>query len=1480
MASHAWGQAAPVPPSPIQFLEGHTSPVHAVGYSPDGKIIFSADTEGVLKMWDRVTGLLLSSGQWHNGAIMTLAVSPDGQQVATAGTGKQIVLSDVAIPRPLLDLAGVPGIPSALSMSPDGTVLLTGDESNTVSLWDPVAGKLIRNYAGATAPLVGVGFFPTTRSVMGASADGSLREWNIDNAQLGPGVVYTHLSSSMDVPNLGTQLVLGGQDGAIRLVNWPPKPPQNLSGHSDVVPAVAVSGDNRLVISGGYDQIVQISQLVDGQPLRTLSGQVGRVFAVGLSHDGAWAASGSEPGTIQLWKTADGMIGPLLAGHTGAVNDLSFHPEKPLVLSAGLDGTIRLWDIPRPTTPVPGHSQAVTAVAVSPNAELLATGSLDKTVRVSTVADGQPKFAINDFPQPIQSMGISSKGSVLGVGDIVGDVWVRSMANGATLSTWGGHIGGVTSMQFLDDGSRLVSSGADGTAKIWNLPLPTPTIVKAHEQSITAMAVTQDGKKIVTAGLDETIRIYNLENQQQVGTWKGTIGPLTALAISADDKLLVIGSSTGKWQSWSFPDAVEKQQQMGHDGGIHSVAIHPQSGELATAGADGTVKLWKGTEPPRVLSGHAGAVLAVTFTPDGASVISGGADASVRRWNVSDGVQALAYAGHQGQVTGVKVSADSTTLVTSSLDKTVRIWTVASGEVKVLTQVSPIIASDYLSDAKRITTTGEDLIVRIWDMTTGRELQRFPASKAALKAVRLTGIPAAGFVTGGADGNLTFGAISAEAIMLGDEVKVHDVAVTPDGTHIVTCGEDKSAKLWNLKGELVRAFAGSTTALKFVAVRGDGTQVASGGDPLFSQPNVIIWNLADGAAVRTLTAPAAVMGLSATSDGHWLVSCADKKLRVYSGEDGTLLEELISPVVLGETAVAPDRPLIISAGVDNNGYILNRSLKTVFKGHTGSVASVQWTPDGNRFLTAGLDQSMRLWSMATGKELATYSGVNSPINSLVVTGDGKKVAAATDDKRLLVWELPAANVEAPVQPPPPILTITGLMNLRGVATNQTGSVWGTAGDDGAVYLWDGLTGKLKERLIGHTAAAHAVAFSADGTTVISGSTDKTVKRWSPAVAAMAIVGDKPVTQTRFSPDGKSFFTSDNGLLVQRWSVETMTSDKQWSASAPVRSMNLSVDGQYLAVGCENQKVHVWNVAEGTETTWDCPVPITAVAVAHGGRKLIVSGNDHIVRVCGLVTANGQSTWNLTQTASGHTDLIVGLTLPMDDRQLFTLSKDRTVKRWLAASSVPRQSFAVPTGIIYGADFSPDGKLLATAGSDRKIHIWEVASGEVLATCEGHTAAVKSVMFNKQVKMLASGSLDGTIRFWDLTGQQTQMIADPDMKGINTVSISPNGVFVTGAGLRGGWNTWNRENLMLSTSGIGHTQSIVQISVSLAGNRMATIDESAHLSLWDANNGQLRYHVQLPLTAGYAAAYAPDNLEVLVGGNDNRLIRFAIPPYGQ
>src|SRR5690606_13002767 len=113
----------------------------------------------------------------------------------------------------------------------------------------------------------------------------------------------------------------------------------------------------------------------------------------------------------------------------------------------------------------------------------------------------------------------------------------------------------------------------------------------------------------------------------------------------------------------------------------------------------------------------------------------------------------------------------------------------------------------------------------------------------------------------------------------------------------------------------------------------------------------------------------------------------------------------------------------------------------------------------------------------------------------------------------------------------------------------------------------------------------SLSLGSDGQTVVSGSADRTVKKWTSAVNGVAIIGEKPVTGMRLSADGKTLFASDNTPIIQQWVTDALTTERQWTASSPVVAMNTSADGKTLIAACDNQKVHVWNLADGTETTW-------------------------------------------------------------------------------------------------------------------------------------------------------------------------------------------------------------------------------------------------------------------------------------------------------
>jgi WD40 repeat protein len=117
-----------------------------------------------------------------------------------------------------------------------------------------------------------------------------------------------------------------------------------LQGHRTFVFGVALSGDGRLLASGGLDRIVKVWEVASGQCLATLHGHNGQVLSVALSRDGRLLASGSEDGAVKLWNVPRGECVATFGGHSSMVYGVALSGDGRLLASGGLDGTVRLRD--------------------------------------------------------------------------------------------------------------------------------------------------------------------------------------------------------------------------------------------------------------------------------------------------------------------------------------------------------------------------------------------------------------------------------------------------------------------------------------------------------------------------------------------------------------------------------------------------------------------------------------------------------------------------------------------------------------------------------------------------------------------------------------------------------------------------------------------------------------------------------------------------------------------------------------------------------------------------------------------------------------------------------------------------------------------------------------------------------------------------------------------------------------------------------
>ncbi len=368
-----------------------------------------------------------------------------------------------------------------------------------------------------------------------------------------------------------------------------------------------------------------------------------------------------------------------------------------------------------------------------------------------------------------------------------------------------------------------------------------------------------------------------------------------------------------------------------------------------------------------------------------------------------------------------------------------------------------------------------------------------------------------------------------------------------------------------------------------------------------------------------------------------------------------------------------------------------------------------------------------------------------------------------------------------------------------------------------------------------------------------------------------------------APDNTRVFTAGEDKVVQGWTIKaetaaghaTLTADVKFAgATGIVRGLALSSDGSILAGAGDDQQVRLWSTKDGqTLATLAMPARLTSLAFSGGGRKLIVAGADNIVRNYAVRVKGGKHELLPLQEGHGHTAGVTALSLSGDGQWLYTVGADRTVRRWFAASDAPRWSTTGHAGPIYSLSVGKGGTMVASGSADKTVRLWDARDGRALTTIDGHEKAVYGVSFSHDGTRVASCGADKTVRLWDLAGREGLRLADGVDDVLTSLAFSPNGQWLTASSQSAQWHTWDLAApagpQKPARSGAGHAHSISRVVYNAASQRLATLDYSGKLFLWNPGDGSMIYHQQLPSTVGYSLAYSPDGKEIAAATRTTR-----------
>lgn len=284
-----------------------------------------------------------------------------------------------------------------------------------------------------------------------------------------------------------------------------------------------------------------------------------------------------------------------------------------------------------------------------------------------------------------------------------------------------------------------------------------------------------------------------------------------------------------------------------------------------------------------------------------------------------------------------------------------------------------------------------------------------------------------------------------------------------------------------------------------------------------------------------------------------------------------------------------------------------------FEGHTDEIKGVAFSPDGRYGVSGGLDQTVRVWDLAAGKEERVLRGHTKQVWDVAFLPNNRQVLSTSWDTTARLWDVKNGNE---------IRRYNHRLDVNGLAVARDGNTFLTGNDDHHVYLWDAHTGAELRRYPGHTNFVYAVAFSPDGRLIASGGVDKTVRVFERNTGQQIAVFDghnNSVTEVAFTPDGRYVLSAGDGVIHQ-WEIATGKESRRFQGhSGLVPAMALSPDGRRLVTGGDDRTLRLWDVATGKELhkLEGHTDTVTSVAFSADGRRVLSGSLDRTVRLWGL-----------------------------------------------------------------------------------------------------------------------------------------------------------------------------------------------------------------------------------------------------------------------
>ncbi|MCE9533392.1 MAG: hypothetical protein K8T89_20045 [Planctomycetes bacterium] len=1134
----------------------------------------------------------------------------------------------------------------SIALSPDGKILATSSFDKSVKLWDMKSGKELRVFTGTNGHqniVLNVTFSPMGDTIASGGSDNTARVW--------------------DIP----------MDSALKDYV-----------HAAGVAAVAVTVDGKLLAGACKDGTVKLWTTVDGKQIFNLVGHPGGATGVAFSANGQLLVSSGVDSTLRYWNPVTGLPIATVGAHASGVNGVALFPNNTSAASIGEDGFLKWWLLP-PVLPraLPSHTDAVTALGMSADGATVLSAGADKMVKQSTYATGA---LVKDFPGAGVAMNTvistPTPPSIVGGGSD-GKLHVWTTADAKLVAQIPAHVGGVTGSVLHPSQPILATVGADGNLKTWAWPVAGTRTYPTPDKT-NALAMIGDGKRFYTAGADKIVRSGLLATGALDRQFTGHTAPVTAIAVSPDNNVLVSAGADDTIRFWNTTNSMQTAQISGHVGGINSLALAGTL--LVSAGEDGTVKLWQLPVVAVKPFAHPDAVNGMVLSSDGNRLLTIGNDKQVRLWNITSGQIERNHPAGAGAISAAAVGPDNVTLAVAGADKSLTTWN-AGKEVKKFPPLPSAASAVAFSPTKpEIAVALADNSIRLLNSADTKEIKNIPGHTGAISAI----------------------------------------VYSPKGDLFLSASADKSIRLWSAADGAAKGAYTHSGPISALAIAKDGTRIAAGG----TDKSIGIWTLADGKPATPIVTPAEIRGLSFSPDGLKIAAAgSDGKVRIY-GIDGKLQEIFNHDGPATGVAFLPDGKRVFSSSADKTARLWTSSF--IAQGtQVGPVRQVLISPRVDQVFSVGDDKNLHIWDAKTAKEVKSIPAHTGPVLGLGLSTDVTKVVTVSADKTAKVWTLADAKAVATI-------ALTGVPQAVALTPNAAKVAIAFADPANKVRLYETVGGKELQALAEPTAPVRSLTFLIDNRTLVSAGDDKQISVLDAAATSVHQIHAGGAVGVVYHPTGTQTITAGKDKTVRLWDLTAGKEVKALGTLAdPINALAVSRDTTLVGAG-GGKIVKIWQIADGKAiATLNHPAEVSTLSFNADKTRVVTGATDNLARVWEVATGRLMQTYSHGAAVKGA---LFHPTLPF----VVTASADKTVAvqpqtftRQIEASKMPLRAMAVTTA----------GTQIITAGDDKNAKMWNATTGAEEKNFPGAEGPIYAVAVNKTTQLIATAGADKTIRLY-------------------------------------------------------------------------------------------------------------------------------------